>query len=495
MNTEIIVSELVRRGLSPDYEETIRFITSWLDDIGFPPTIHRKNSSKGGPGDSITFRTRRNQAPGYDTLLYLKCLNCPFPKLVLWIQPPGTKEALNAIDHKRLIENKKPHFSLQHADRVLLEKIKAALTPLFQPLGTVKIQPNPPLTEPSPCQPEKHPSMNIIFYGPPGTGKTFATRDRAVKLTRPSSNESYDQLLQDGHIQFITFHQSFSYEDFIEGIRPMLHGKSTVPRYECRDGVLKRMAVEAAYALLQAKAADQKLPYEKKSSIVQRALSEGSMDDWRKPGSESANQYVLIIDEINRGNISKIFGELITLIEADKRLGGDNELIATLPYSGDRFALPPNLHIIGTMNTADKSIALVDLALRRRFHFEEMLPNFNLCKEMPEEKRNFLNNLNARIHLRKDRDHCIGHAYFMKVKDEEGFNEVFQKQIIPLLQEYFYNDWDGLRYVLGETKDEGQFIRKLEGADTAMARTKWKWKDEQNDCFAGLKENYKVNAD
>ena len=217
-----------------------------------------------------------------------------------------------------------------------------------------------------------------------------------------------------------------------------------------------------------------------KAEIVQRFLAEGEKSGYQLKPESHWNRFVLVIDEINRGNISKILGELITLIEPDKRLrAGDNQnsLVVTLPYSGEKFAVPANLYVVGTMNTADKSIALVDVALRRRFEFEELRVDLTLCTGLSEKMRSVLQELNRRIALRKDRDHQIGHAYFISVEDEARFNQCFRKQIIPLLQEYSYNDWDGLRYVLGENSGtvDGGFIRKVRGADVKEARTKWQW--------------------
>lgn len=167
-----------------------------------------------------------------------------------------------------------------------------------------------------------------------------------------------------------------------------------------------------------------------KASVVQRFLRDGESAGYQLKPRREWRRYVLIIDEINRGNISKIFGELITLIEEDKRLGGDNPLVVTLPYSDDRFVVPANLHLLGTMNTADKSIALVDLALRRRFDFEELRTDFKVCSGLTPVMLTVLEQLNRRITLRKDRDHQIGHAYFIKVSDEAGFNAKFRRQII-----------------------------------------------------------------
>jgi 5-methylcytosine-specific restriction endonuclease McrBC GTP-binding regulatory subunit McrB len=153
-----------------------------------------------------------------------------------------------------------------------------------------------------------------------------------------------------------------------------------------------------------------------------------------------------------------------------------------LPYSGANFVLPPNLYILGTMNTADKSLALLDVALRRRFKFIEYSPDFSVCRQLSDKTRKILAELNHRIVLSKDRDHRIGHSFFVKVKSEEEFNEVFRFDIIPLLQEYFYNDWDGLRFVLGEDGENGKFIRALKSEKTRGVRNRWQWYfDERED--------------
>lgn len=160
--------------------------------------------------------------------------------------------------------------------------------------------------------------------------------------------------------------------------------------------------------------------------------------------------------------------------------------------------MPANLYLLATMNTADKSIALVDVALRRRFEFEELKVDLSICKELSQQMRSALQELNRRIILRKDRDHQIGHAYFVRVTDEASFDRQFRRQIIPLLQEYFYNDWDGLRYVLGETAtSEGGFISKIAGADIKEARTKWQWFFDAGavdlNCLHRLCGNYQIS--
>lgn len=214
--------------------------------------------------------------------------------------------------------------------------------------------------------------------------------------------------------EFVTFHQNFSYEDFIEGIKPNLEDNDGEVSYKIEPGVFKR--------------------------ISERAKNDPN------------NSYALFIDEINRGNVSQIFGELITLIEEDKRIGNSEELYVTLPYSKEKFGVPSNLYIIGTMNTADRSVEALDTALRRRFSFEEMTPKYDL-DELKQSIFGFsageiLKTINARIEQLIDRDHAIGHAYFIN-KTEETIVDSFYRNIIPLLQEYFFGDYGKIGLVLG----------------------------------------------
>lgn len=271
-------------------------------------------------------------------------------------------------------------------------------------------------------------SLNTIFYGPPGTGKTYKTAKIAVDicegkgdLPRKQLMVRYEELGKEGRIHFVSFHQSYGYEDFMEGLRPELNHDGQVS-YRVRPGIF-RDACDAARS--------------------------------------SSEKHVLIIDEINRANISKVFGELITLLESDKREGEINAITVKLPYSGDFFSVPSNLYVIGTMNTADRSIALLDTALRRRFEFEELQPDCNILQDNQVEDIDLcsmLKAMNDRIEYLYDRDHTIGHAYFIGVKTLDDLDAVFRRKVIPLLQEYFYENWSKVRSVLNEKDKEYDFI-------------------------------------
>ena len=203
-----------------------------------------------------------------------------------------------------------------------------------------------------------------------------------------------------------------------------------------------------------------------------------SMLDTSSAVQEPNKPYVLIIDEINRGNISKIFGELITLIERTKRAGESEALEVILPYSKKRFTVPPNVYLIGTMNTADRSLAVLDIALRRRFAFKEMPPRPELLDSINIGGVNIgalLRRMNERIELLLDRDHCLGHAYFMSLKDNgplEDLAFIFRQQILPLLQEYFFEDWERIAWVLNDQnkpeKDQTAFVQKISTSLEAM---------------------------
>jgi 5-methylcytosine-specific restriction endonuclease McrBC GTP-binding regulatory subunit McrB len=293
----------------------------------------------------------------------------------------------------------------------------------------------------------KSQSLNVILFGPPGTGKTYNTVHKALEIINPEllTDQTYDKLkgkfddlVTESQIKFVTFHQSYGYEDFVEGIKPKTTDNDQVS-YPLEDGVFKEICIEA-----------EKQP--------------------EKP-------FVLIIDEINRGNISKIFGELITLIEPSKRSGdGQTESISLmLPSAVKPFSVPNNVYIIGTMNTADRSLTMMDTALRRRFDFVEMMPDASLLKGKEIEGIDLgllLEKLNQRIEVLYDREHTLGHAFFMpclSMRESEGeevafaeLQKTFKNKIIPLLEEYFFEDWEKIQLVLGDNQKEEneQFIIK-----------------------------------
>jgi hypothetical protein len=315
--------------------------------------------------------------------------------------------------------------------------------------------------------PVRRSPLNLILYGPPGTGKTYRTMAEAVRLCRgladgdplltdPARRQelrrAYDELKAQGQIGFVTFHQNYAYEDFVEGLRPQPLADGVGFTLKAEPGILRLMA-EAAEA--------------------------------------SPEEHVLIIDEINRANISKVFGELITLIEADKRLGMDEGMRLRLPHSGAHFGVPANLHIIGTMNTADRSIALLDTALRRRFEFRELMPNPALLGTVDGIDLNtLLARLNERIEYLFDREHQIGHAYFIRCATHADIDDVMRHKVIPLLAEYFYEDWAKVAAVLGDADDgegdrEGGFLDRtklkapegLGNDEDAAPRYRWRIRD------------------
>ncbi|HFQ5324846.1 TPA: McrB family protein [Vibrio vulnificus] len=395
--------------------------------------------------------------------------------------------------------------------------------------------------------------LNQILYGPPGTGKTYHTIEAAVTAAEPTFvwtnrselKEKYDQLVTAKRIRFVTFHQSYGYEEFVEGLAASsIDGQIS---YEVKSGIFKDICEQASRGVEQSND-----PLEIAIEALKSELEEGaslslstqrgkmfdiqyhgnttfrafphetthedlgngypvSIDSIRKlyNGSDAkefynpsyvkailkhlvktyslptepivetkeSKNFVLVIDEINRGNISKIFGELITLIEESKRIG-DNQtesIEVILPHSGQKFSVPRNLYIIGTMNTADRSLAMMDTALRRRFDFIEMMPKPHLLEGVVVkgiDLQRLLEVLNQRIEILYDREHTLGHAFFMPVKalvdqdkEELAFSElqsVFQNKIIPLLEEYFFEDWSKIRLVLADNQksQEIQFIKE-----------------------------------
>ena len=274
--------------------------------------------------------------------------------------------------------------------------------------------------------------LNQIIYGAPGTGKTYNTIIRALEIvtgqkkTLPADKalrqEKYTQYLDEfkskcDQIQFVTFHQSMAYEEFVQGIKPVIGDKESDTsgqlQYEYTDGIFKKIADTAK--------------------------------------SNPDKNYVLIIDEINRGNISKILGELITLLEPSKRLGASEPLTLKLQYSQEDFGVPSNLYIIGTMNTSDRSIAALDVAIRRRFKFFPMRPETELVTDVQGIRLNSIfEKMNRKIEILLDEDHMIGHSYLMNCKNIADVKDTWFNNIMPLLNEYFYGDWDKLQLVLGK---------------------------------------------
>lgn len=483
---------------------------------------------------------------------------------------------------------------------------------------------------------------NTILYGPPGTGKTFTTIDEAIKILDPefyatnenereSLKERFDDLVADKRIRFVTFHQSFSYEDFVEGLRAETdEAEGGQIRYVIGRGVFKeicedaRTPIQSATSKLGVSASPRiwKISidgtYEsatrqyclkhgearigwghvgdlKTAQLNDPSFTLGSNDrstlelfgneiavgdvllcigsntevaaigivngnyryeamppssvrsdyknvlpvnwivtdsnfsilnlnsqkrftlktvyeitrfNWLElqeglraagvdlkavgPTEINAQPYVLIIDEINRGNVSRIFGELITLIEPSKRIGAPESLTVTLPYSKKLFGVPKNVHLIGTMNTADKSLTGLDIALRRRFVFKEMSPKPALLDKVIISGLSvgqMLRAMNQRIEVLLDRDHCIGHAYFLPLDQDptiERLSAIFKQQVLPLLEEYFFEDWERIGWVLNDHRTEGEpFIKtgdqgsisltKLFGAKVASELRDKRW--------------------
>ncbi|WP_199879658.1 McrB family protein [Campylobacter coli] len=463
-------------------------------------------------------------------------------------------------------------------------------------------------------------SLNQILYGPPGTGKTYHTIDKALEIlgenleSRDEKKAKFDEYVKNGQIVFTTFHQSYGYEEFVEGIKPMMNNEANSQeiQYEIKDGIFKDICNRALEnyenSNLNTEELREKIKLrEKVEKFLNRLLETNEPISKTKGGnffinsfnnntieiysedverfdgifklslstfitllksniefnsavemfkkvfdrdyadrthtyyfnlvnkfkeyekqavlktednkisSNSLNSYIIIIDEINRGNVSKIFGELITLIEPSKRIGESEELKVTLPYSGKKFGVPKNVYILGTMNTADRSITSLDTALRRRFEFVEMMPdpdllkNVFICKDVENPNKdedylgddaktegfaeilqNILISINKRIEFLLDREKTIGHAFFMSeaVKfnkdnwckpdqyEEDWYvlsisklKSIFQNKIIPLLQEYFYNDYALISAVLNDNgmiekcEKDDKYLQKIKNLD------------------------------
>ncbi|EHB8480860.1 AAA family ATPase [Campylobacter jejuni] len=416
----------------------------------------------------------------------------------------------------------------------------------------------------------KNMPLNQILYGPPGTGKTYHTIDKALEIlgenleNRDEKKAKFDEYVKNGQIVFTTFHQSYGYEEFVEGIKPRIDSKenSKEVEYEIKDGIFKELCkkaldnykvslltqeefvksedLENKIEIFLDELVDQqkfiekiqsggfkleeynekyriitddtnanlylnleifKTLLENKDKIINgrsikqilnnkhrrqidsyyfqlvKLFKEREQDykvDNNPSEKPELKPYIIIIDEINRGNVSKIFGELITLIEASKRIGEKEELKVTLPYSGKEFGVPKNVYIIGTMNTADRSITSLDTALRRRFEFIEMMPDVSKLSMDCEgiNLQELLKAINTRIEYLLDREKTIGHAFFVSVENLEDLKKVFQNKIIPLLQEYFYNDYALINEVLNdngmifEDKKDDKYLQKIKNLDS-----------------------------
>ena len=494
---------------------------------------------------------------------------------------------------------------LQESDSSYRIEAKTNTTP--QPAASAGVP--APVLQPAKLKKQIKMPLNQILYGPPGTGKTYETIAKALEVLdpdflaehgdpddRPLLKQRFDELVKEGLIQFVTFHQSFSYEDFVEGVRAETDEANGQLRYEVADGVFKRLCdsartrvikeaglpidlagrriwklslgdsateghiyeecidkgialmgfgggadfsscrsredIQKVFASVGESLALGDYPITAINTFVRQmkerdliVVSEGNLkfraigeitSDYRRierdgdtyvqcrsvrwlrvykpalplealmenrfsqmtvyelrPGSinldklqtllkgresgeEAVKPRVLIIDEINRGNVSRIFGELITLIEPSKRANAPEALEAVLPYSKDRFSVPDNVHLIGTMNTADRSLAGLDIALRRRFEFIEMPPRPELLSGVVVagvDLPTLLTTMNRRIEVLLDRDHMLGHAYFMALQNGDDLASlagVFRNQVLPLLQEYFFEDWQRIAWVLND---------------------------------------------
>ena len=289
-------------------------------------------------------------------------------------------------------------------------------------------------------------------------------------------NSEYKKFRDEGKIEFVAFHPSYSYEEFIEGITVKVNDNNMgEAQYLLKEGIFKKLCKRAlAKAISPPIEITEETTWNYVYNIYKNAKEDG------KVNFKNAPKFVLIIDEINRGDIAKIFGELITLLEADKRLGATNEIIAKLPTSDDDFGVPPNIYIIGTMNTADRSIALLDVALRRRFGFIEMNPNFEVLEtwteddqtKLEEETRQLLSKSIEKVKrinedLCKDnaigRDRQIGHSFFFNAEKMNDLKLVWRYEILPLLEEYCYSDYKKVNELLFGSKTDSEWITETEG--------------------------------
>lgn len=326
-------------------------------------------------------------------------------------------------------------------------------------------------------------NRQLILYGPPGTGKSYI----ALKYVHGCSEIRNKK--RGTNVFSVTFHSSYTYEDFVEGIKPSVdtEGKKSL-QFRVEEGVFKKASRYAYNVLVEWAGLKGKYRWGEDMDVPTIAMSEKDYSKVKNKVREDWFKIPMVyffIDEINRGDISRVFGELISLLERDKRLFMDNEMTVTLPYSKKRFGVPPNLVIIGTMNTADRSIALLDVALRRRFGFipvypsyaileDELVNNNNIhegCREIFETAIRALKVLNRRIEEKYNQDHQVGHSYYLKLRDNASSRElcievlktIWFNEIIPLLNEYFYDSPERLRDILATDTGSPVFMASENG--------------------------------
>lgn len=309
---------------------------------------------------------------------------------------------------------------------------------------------------------KKEETVQTILYGPPGTGKTYEMQK--IFAGYPEGNRSV-----------ITFHQSYSYEEFIIGLKAKTKEDGNI-EYSYEKGVFynacERAAVLAGYSSLAECCSDTKESRNAKFAAI---------------AGDTSRQFLFCIDEINRANISAVFGDLISLIEENKKLGAQNEMIVRLPYTQELFGVPANLRLLGTMNTADRSIQILDTALRRRFQFKEYLPDYDVLRN--EKAKTVLQAINDRIRALLGQDRQIGHSYFYDIEASAADESIrilkaLTNKIIPLLQEYFYNDVEKIRFVLGEKDripDEHSFY--IEDGDATAAFSRYDSDSEETSFY------------
>ena len=459
-------------------------------------------------------------------------------------------------------------------------------------------------------------SLNTILFGPPGTGKTYNTimysvaiiEKKPLSSIRSEASTDYarvkarfDNYRKLGRIAFTTFHQSYGYEEFIEGIKPVVDSENTDVAYSIESGIFKKFCDKARVIQedeieytgtvwnYRNRAGDKDVASDFEDSLYSGGvikiedindearqcnyLNDMAAGDWVVLGrnhsinaigiivddepeeiddgifhyqrkvewkitgikhdckainrgkgfsnfalagswmkvrdlqqiidgdTNNEQPHVFIIDEINRGNISKIFGELITLIEDTKREGMQEAASAKLPYSGESFSVPNNVYILGTMNTADRSIALMDTALRRRFSFVEMMPDTDVLRSLRADKvadfdvAEMLDIINERITFLYDREHTIGHAFFTSLKDDptiENLASIFKKSIIPLLQEYFYEDYQKIQMVLGDNGKANDSYKFIKDSTVVVKKI---FKGSVDDIVDLPEKKYEINED